>query len=678
MAAEIPVAGATHAGSKGIPVEPPLTLKPRKRWARRIVYFLVAGGLVVSGGAWLLHQPFVGDYALQKIGEFVKDETGLTFEARNIDVALFSGLVTVDDIRLGGDILRIHRLEFQGDLLSLWGDHPNIHRILLLRPEVRLDTKRLARLKFKVHPPRPLPQAKLDFFELKDGSIEIREPEWGLPEAHSTFAAQGKGLGPNRLRVEFKATDMAMKAPGGLAKGHAEITADLSETILRLLKAEVEFGNQKLQASGTFEPKSQRLSAKTKSVWDLASALKLGFPKSKAPTSGQITADLALEGNVRKPLWDLHLQSNNLGPGVKNLHPGKLELKANGNLQEAKFSNLAWHSEDGDIALEGEWKRGLRTKASFHATNVDLNPLAAFSRVGQAKDLQAFFEGEAELPGDPWGKGLRLDLLKTHTAGRIQRLGSNVGDFKASLESGQLNLNALNLHLEDLDIQAHASGRIGPKGIVDLKAEGLIDTDAARVATALQAWNVKKLDMAGRVRATVDLSIHPSEGLLLNGDLGMLNPRWHGASADWLAAKVQIQGSTLNIQNLEVAKGEGRGYGDIWLTWSDLPTDSKQFEACFRASRLPISEGLKAAERAGGSRRQREREQNHRRRPRGSRVRGVRRPAPCSVGSGGRARAVAAPGRRGKEVARETEAQAALIAGLRTRVSLEGCFRWRA
>lgn len=599
MATEIPDSGAIKAGSEGIPVKPPLTLKPRKRWGRRIIYLLVAGGLVVGGGAWLLHQPFVGEYALRKAGERMKDETGLAFEARNIKVDLFSGLVTMDDIRLGGDLLRIQRLEIQGDLLSLFGSQPNLHRVLVLRPELRLDTKRLAGLKLKAHPPRtdPWPQIRLDIFELKDGSIDIREPKWGLPEAHSAFAAQGKGLGPNRLRVEFKATDMAMKAPGGMATGHADITADLSETFERLLKAEVEFGNQKLQASGTFELKSERLSAKTKSVWDLASALKLGFPKSKHTLSGQITTDLGIEGTVRKPVWDLHLQSNNLGPGVMNLHRGKLEFKANGNLQEARFHNLTWHSEDGDIALEGEWKKGLRTAVSFHATKVDLTPLATFSRVGQARDLQAFLEADAELPGDPWGKSLRLDLLKAHATGRFQRLGSHVGDFKTSLENGQLNLNALNLHLEDLDIQAHASGRIGPKGIQDMQATAQIDTDAAKVATTLHAWNLVDLDMAGRLHANANFSIHPAEGLLLNGDLEALDPRWHGATADRLSAKVQIQGSSMNIQDIEVAKGEGRGYGDIWLTWADLPANTSQFESCFRVSRLPISEGLKAADR---------------------------------------------------------------------------------
>jgi autotransporter translocation and assembly factor TamB len=554
--------------------------------------------MVMGGGAWLLRRPFVGNYALRKIGEAVKDETGLSFEARNLDVGLFSGTVTVEDIRVGGDLLRIHRLEFQGDFLSLWGDHPSIHRIVVLRPELRLDTKRLADLKLKVHPLRkdPLPQARLDLFELKDGSIDIREPAWQLPEAHSAFSAQGKGLGPNRVRVEFKATDMAVKAPGGMAKGHAEITADLSESILRLLKAEVAFGNQILQASGTYEPKSERLSAKTKSVWDLASALNLGLPKSKLSTSGQITVDLGLEGPARKPLWDLHLQSANLGPGVMNLKPGKLEFKGIGSLQEARFHTFIWHSEDGDIAMDGEWKKGLRTSISLHATNVDLNPLASFSRVGQAKDLQAFFEAEAELPGDPWGKGLRLDHMKVNAVGRIQRLGSNVGDFKTSLENGQLKVNALNLHLEDLDFQAHASGKISPNGIEDMQAEGLIDTDAARVASALHAWNVVDLDMGGQVHANVQLSIHPSEGLLLNGGLEILNPRWHGAAGDRLSGKVEMHGSSMNIQDIEVAKGVGRGYGDIWLTWADLPTNSKQFEGCFRASRLPISEGLKAAD----------------------------------------------------------------------------------
>ena len=200
-------------------------------------------------GAWLLRRPFVGDFTLRKIGEYVKDETGLTFEARNLNVGLFSGLVTLDDIRLGGDILKIHRLEIQAGPLTLFGNQPTIHRVLILRPELRIDTKRLADLKLKAHSPRkdPWPQVRLGSFELNEGSIQIHAPEWGLPEARSAFEAQGKGLGPNRLRVEFKARDMVLKAPGGMASGRADITADLSETFERLLKAEVEFGNQKLQ-----------------------------------------------------------------------------------------------------------------------------------------------------------------------------------------------------------------------------------------------------------------------------------------------------------------------------------------------------------------------------------------------------------------------------------------------
>lgn len=600
MATEVPTGGTTStpAGSIKTPVESPLVPKRRKRWARRITFFLVAGGLATGGGAWLLHQPFVGDYALEKAGAWVKDETGLTLEARNLQVGLFSGMVAMDDIRLGGDLLKIRRLEIQGGLFTLLGGQKNIHRVLILGPELRLDAKRLSGLRLKAHPPRtdPWPQFRLDSFELKDGFVEIREPKWGLPEAHSAFSAQGKGLGPNRLRVEFKATDMAMKAPGGMATGHAEITADLSETIERLLKAEVEFGHQKLQASGTFEPKSERLSAKTKSLGDLAPALKLGFQKSKAAMNGQFTLEVGLEGTVQKPLWDMHLQSKNLGPGILDLHPGELEFKANGNLQEAKIHNLIWHSENGDIALEGEWKNGLRTSVTVQGAKVDLNPLATYLRVEQVKDLLAFFDAEVELPGNPWGKDLRLEILRANTAGRIQRSGRNVGDFKASLETGQLTFNALNLEVEDLELQAHASGRIGPKGIQDLKAEGEIKTDAAKVATALHAWDLVDLNMAGRLQAKVNLSIHPADGLLLNGVLEAVNPRWHGATADRLSAKVQMQGSTMNIQGIEVAKGAGRGFGDIWLTWADLPPNVSQFESCFRVSRLPISEGLKAAD----------------------------------------------------------------------------------
>ena len=598
MGTELPDTGPASSGPEQLPAKPPSTPRPPKRWARRITYLLVAGGLAAGGGAWLLHQPFVGEYALRKIGEVVKDETGLTLEAGNLKVGLFSGLVTLDDIRFGGDLLTIKRIEIQGGLLTLLGGQPNIHRVLILSPELRLDTKRLARLKLKSHPPRknPWPQFRLDMLELKDGSLDIHEPKWQLPEAHSHFSALGKGMGPNRLRLELKATDMAVQAPGGLAKGHAEITADLSETLLRLLKGEVEFGNQKLIASGTFEPESQRLSAKTKSVWDLASLFKLGFPSARVATSGQVTTDLGIEGKIRRPTWDLHLQSNNLTPGTLDLHPGSLEIKAKGSLHEARFNALAWHSDDGDLALEGEWKKGTRTSATFQASHVDLNPLAAFSRVGQAKDLQAFFEGKAELLGDPWGKSLRLDRLKTQAEGRIQRLGSKVGEFNASLDSGRLALKAFDLHLEDLDLQAKGAGRIGPKGIEELQADGQLDADATRVATALRAWNVADLDMGGRLQAKAKLSINPSQGLHIDGDLEALNPRWHGATGDRLSAKIQMQDSAMTIQDIEVAKGTGRGYGDIWLTWAHLPPGASQFESCFRVSRLPISEGLKAAD----------------------------------------------------------------------------------
>ncbi|MBL0209746.1 MAG: translocation/assembly module TamB domain-containing protein [Holophagaceae bacterium] len=598
MAAELPGGGGINTEPKGPPAKPAAGPKPRNRRMRRITYLLAAGGLAAGAGAWLVRQPFVGDYALRKAGEFVMEETGLSFEARKLEVSLFSGLVAVDDIRLGGDLLRIHRLEIQGGLFTLFGGQPNIHRILVSRPELRLDAKRLAGLKLKPHPPRkePWPQARLDVFELKDGSIEIREPEWGLPQANSSFAVHATGLGPNRLRVEFKATEMAMKAPGGFAKGHAEITADLSATLLRLLKAEVEFGHQKLQASGTFEPKSGRISAKSKSILDLASAMKLGLPASKRATSGQLMADLGVEGTFGKPNWDLHLLSHKLNPGVLDLHAGKLELKAGGNLQEARLRAFTWLSEDGDVAMEGEWKKGLRTAVKFQAAKVDLNPLAAFSRVGQAKDLHAFIEAEAALRGNPWGKGLRLDLLQAQAVGRFQRSGSSVGDFKATLENSQVNLSSLNLRLEDLDVQAQGSGRVAAKSIEDLKVQGRIETDAAKVATALRAWDVIDLDMAGRVVAKADLSIHPSSGVQLNGDLAVAKPRWHGASADRLEAKVQLRGSALDIQDIVVAEGEGRGHGDIWLTWAQVPAGGNQFDACFRVSRLPISGGLKAAD----------------------------------------------------------------------------------
>ena len=572
---------------------------PRRKWARRLTYLLAAGGLLGGGTAWLLHQPFVGDFALRKIGEKITDETGLSFEARGVDIALFSGTATIHEVRFGGDLLRVHRVEVQADLWSLLGDNPHIRRLNILGPEVRLDAKRLEGLKLKAHPPRQNSiQFKLGLFELKDGSIEIHEPKWKLAEVRSNFTAKGIGLGPNHVRVEFKATDMAMKAPGGMAKGHAEITADLSESILRLLKADVDFGGQKVEVHGTFEPKTERVSAQAKALLDLLPGLKLAHPASKA--TGRITLDLGLEGEALKPTWDLRLKSTDLVPGIEHFKAGALDLKALGTFKEAKLHTLTWHSDDGNLELEGEWKKALHTRVTFKAANVDLNPLADFSRVGQAKDLQAFLEGEASLPGDPWSQSAGLDKMKARAKGHIQRVGSRVGEFNASMDAGLLSLNPMNLHLEDLDLSAQASGKLGSRGLEALQAEGRVEADVTRVATALKAWDIVNLDMGGRVKGTTTLKYRRPEGLQLDGVIEILNPRWHSASADRMEGLLEIRGSEMKIQNLLVERStagiQGRGYGDIWLTWADLPVGSKQFESCFRVSRLPVSEGLKAGD----------------------------------------------------------------------------------
>lgn len=579
--------------------KPPKPRSKGRRWARRLTYLLAAGGALAGGSAWLLHQSFVGNYAIQKLGELVVDETGLAFEARSLDIGLFSGLVAINDVHLGQDLLTIRRVEVQADFLSLLGDHPHIRRVTILGPEAHLDEKRIQGLKFKKHPPRQNPlQFKLGRLELKDGSIEIREPKWKLPEARAKFSAKGNGLGPNQVRIEFKTSDMVFKAPGGTAKGQAELTADLSETFLRLLKAEAELGSQRLEVHGTYEPDTHRISAKAKATLDLSPALKLA--QSGAKTTGRVALDLAIEGETSKPAWDLRLLTKDLDPGTQNLKPGSLELKASGTLKEAKLKTLTWHSEDGDLALEGEWKKGTRTKVVFKADHVDLNPLAEFSRVSQANDLQAFMEGDAELPADPWDWNGGLNRINAKATGHIQRMGSSAGDFSASLNAGVLSLTPLNLHLEDLELKGRASGKLGPRGVENLQAEGSVETDAARVAVALKSWNVVNLEMGGRVNATATLSYRQPEGLLLNGSVMAEKPRWHGATADRLSANVRIVKNALDIQDIVVerntADAQGRGYGDIWLTWADQPPGSKQFDACFRASRLPVSEGLKAAD----------------------------------------------------------------------------------
>ncbi len=124
-----------------------------------------------------------------------------------------------------------------------------------------------------------------------------------------------------------------------------------------------------------------------------------------------------------------------------------------------------------------------------------------------------------------------------------------------------------------------------------------MEVGADQVADALRAWQVVDLDMEGQATAQAVVRWSRRGGLELDGSLEVDRPRWQGARADGLGAKiVEIRGSELRVKQIDVRKDQGRGGGDLWLTWGKTAPGQAQMDMCYTAFRLPVTEGLRAAE----------------------------------------------------------------------------------
>jgi len=82
----------------------------------------------------------------------------------------------------------------------------------------------------------------------------------------------------------------------------------------------------------------------------------------------------------------------------------------------------------------------------------------------------------------------------------------------------------------------------------------------------------------------------------LDGAIEVGAPRWHGARADNLQAKVEIRGSDLWVKDIAISKDEGRGGGDLWLTWARTAPGQPQMDMCITAFKLPVAEGRAAGD----------------------------------------------------------------------------------
>ncbi|GLH68997.1 hypothetical protein GETHPA_05300 [Geothrix rubra] len=572
-----------------------------RRWVRRITYTLVGGTAVVTTSTWVLDRPFVYQWLVGRADVALRKETGLSLSVGQVEFHPLLGTLTLRDIAVGGDLLHVSRLDLQADPGSLFGSRPRIFSLRLDHPHLRLTEANLAQIHLRERAPRkgPLPQVTLDLLALTSGEVEIPEPLRGLPATRFRFEVKGTGIGPNRLHLAFTAPQLIVKGPEGWEKGRIDFKGEVSEPVLLLHEGYLRLGDSQLRLTGRFDPrnpqKPERLEARISGVVGLVQALRWAGAGPRPPLEGSLDLTAAVRGTLAHPHWTFSADGQDLRPAETAIEPGNLEVRAQGTLDQARLDRFRWFSPQGSVTAEGTWAAHRQARLRVQGEAISLDALGRAARVPELQGVRTTLEAEIQGPADPAALA-HLDRWEGSAHLALSQNGRDAGGLSANLGQGLAQVQDLNLDLETLKIQGSARAQFGPKNLLDLQGQGAVQVDAAQVARALTAWKVVDLDMGGRTQARAQVRWSAAKGLELDGDVDVGAPRWHGATADQLKAQVEIRRSDLRVHDIQVEKGGGRGDGDLWLTWGRVPKGQPQLDMCYTASRLPVAEGLRAAD----------------------------------------------------------------------------------
>lgn len=574
-----------------------------RRWIRRVSYTLVAGATVLTVGPWLTTRPAVLRWAVGRLDALVREETGLQLSIGQIELHPLLGSVTLHDIRLGADLLTVKRAEIQFDLWSFRTSTYHLYSVRLEHPHLRLTEAGLAALRLKQRPLRkdPLPQLRLDLFSLTSGEIELPEPMRGIPALRYQFDVKATGLGPNHVRLDLAGAQLAVKGPGGWEKGRLDLNGEVSETGLAALvvkEAYLRLGESQVRLKGRYDagiPKtSDRVEASFSGILDLAQAARWGGTKPP-PLTGRLDVGGTLQGSVNHPVWTFSADGQHLRPSQRAFLPGSLELKGGGGLEQARLDHLRWISPQGELNVQGTWSLQVPVQATIQGKNLDLDALERILRLPEFHGVKGMAQAKVRGPriGDPL---TRLDRWQASLKVSLSQHGLDAGGLDATLERGRISLDHLNLDVEALKLDVTGQATLGAHGLIQLEGQGHAQVGADQVAHALSAWKMGDLDMEGQALAQATVRWSRAGGLELEGSSEIKQPRWHGAHADSLQAKVEIRGSDLWVKDIDLRKDEGRGGGDLWLTWARTAPGQGQMDMCYTVSGLPVAEGLRAAD----------------------------------------------------------------------------------
>jgi hypothetical protein len=571
-----------------------------------VTYLIAAGGAAAGAGTWLVQRSVVDRWLMARLDAYVRQECGLGVRADRLEIHPFQGRILVRGLAVGEDLFQARLLEVDLEWASL-AHVPHLRALRVEEPVLNLDRARLARIRLKPHPASArTPQVQLDRLEILGGQVQVREPAWGVPRGDFRFQATGSGWSPNQLHVDLQVPGIVLDRGGGPFQGDLAADVDITDQRLEIRQGQLRLGDSRLAFQGGVQFRPLRLSLAADGHLDLVQAQRLAVPGQPATAYGTVDVRAKADGPVDALAWTATLRGSGLSARGVPLQPGTLTASAQGGPAEIRLDRLDWTSRDGRLEGSGAWtpRGGIRLQAQ--AKDIPLAPAAGRVRVGFLAGLTARGTVEASLPpgAAPWSLA-GLDWASAHGTGAFMQDGQPVGNLAVRLDRGRFEATEVELSLPELELRGQARGTLGRRGLETVEGEADVETGAEEVAKVLLAWDVSMddqhgkpaaLDMAGRAKAHARLGWAPRAGLHLDGRVEVQDPRWHGARADRLEAAVTIQGEDLRVSDIRLEKGEGRASGDLWLTWADLPKGGEQIDMRYHAERLPIREGLKAAD----------------------------------------------------------------------------------
>jgi hypothetical protein len=576
-------------------VQTPLRRLWSRRWVRRLTYLLAGGAVLLQTGSWLLEQPATTAWVVRKLDAYSREHTGQSLEIRRIKVGPWAGYLLLEDVAWGGDLLRIRRVELQADPASLLAGRPHILSARLTEPVARISEARLATIHLK---PRPethaaKPQIRLDHLAIEGAEVVVEPPTYGVPALKAAFSAKGVGRGPNDLRLDLATTALQVEGPQGLEHGKLELGADLSEPLVTLRHLAVRLDRTQLRAQGRLEPERKSADLQVGGRIDLAQLA--GHAHLPAPRpSGLVTLEAHLGGQVASPRWTVRARGSDLHVGPPGLKNGELDLSASGQGERAEVRRLLWQSAQGRLEAEGAWHRREGFKGRVTGSGLDLAPLAAWLRAPQLAVPRFAFKGAFAVSGPPegWADPQRWSV---QGQGQASDAAGPAGTFSLDLTKGAATAQLQGLRLGDLTADGQAQAALSRKGLSRLQAEGEATLKVESVAHTLDAWKIVTLPMGGTVRASAQVAWTPKDGLTLDGGVAVQSPRWELETADDLNAKVRIRRDQIWVEDILLHDRGGLGTGELWLTWGPVPKGAVQMESCYRATRIPVEGGLRAA-----------------------------------------------------------------------------------